>query len=96
MSRSQACIKRRAIAWEWHFIPCRNHPDRRCQRSSYVQRRIKQCSSCSHHKADGSLRGSFLRANVKVVNRWRENNREHRNSLYRGYTRKKRILAGLA
>lgn len=36
----------RAAKWDAEFIPCKNHPERRCNRSRYVTRRMARCAVC--------------------------------------------------
>ena len=54
--------KRRGERWDREFIPCKKHPDRRCNRSSFVNTRHRYCGSCKTNlRPDGSRRPAHLR-----------------------------------
>lgn len=38
----------RAAKWEAEFIPCKNHPDRRCNKSRYARAASNECGSCKN------------------------------------------------
>lgn len=39
--------EQRAAKWDAEFIPCKNHPERRCKRSRYIGRG-QQCGLCAN------------------------------------------------
>jgi len=42
---------RREDIWQENFLSCKNHTDRRCQRSRYVRRRERLCTWCANRTA---------------------------------------------
>ena len=48
--------QRRSATWEKNFILCTNHPNRRCNKSSYVHGGVRRCSSCWDKLANGNFR----------------------------------------
>ena len=59
-----AAEKRRAERWNTQFIPCKNHPERRCNRSAYVISRTTRCGSCWNRHTDGTPHLPFSRRNL--------------------------------
>jgi hypothetical protein len=54
--KSPASKARRAERWDKGDIRCISHPNRTCNRSLYVPDGDRKCCSCSHRRADGTLR----------------------------------------
>jgi hypothetical protein len=42
--------------WDTTFIPCRNHPERRCNRSAFVKRGVRLCGSCKNNRTPAHRR----------------------------------------
>ena len=53
-TRSPAARTRRADKWDGGDIRCIHHPERKCNRSTYVIDGRRYCSSCHNHRADGT------------------------------------------
>lgn len=45
----------RAKKWDSEFIPCNKHPNRRCNRSTYVTRENMRCGSCKNSAISGTV-----------------------------------------
>jgi|GEM_PF-3454382 len=55
--------ERRAKKWDSTFIPCKRHPERRCNRSAFVSSGHYRCARCKSHRVSGEMRPSY-RAHV--------------------------------
>lgn len=61
---------KRAQRWNTEFIPCKRHPERRCQKAFFLATGTRRCAGCRQHLADGSLRPAARRhKNVQNYNR---------------------------
>lgn len=61
--RRESHLRRRSLRaqqWDRTFIACKNHPNRRCNRSRYVRAAGKKCASCNVRKANGLYRAGYL------------------------------------
>ena len=46
MKKLTPAEKLRAKRWDGEFVPCKHHPERRCNRSDYIRRTSRRCASC--------------------------------------------------
>ena len=63
---------KRAEKWDSEFIFCKNHPERRCNRSDYVNRRHRRCASCKGRRLSGVRIPSRIRWDSSEQRRWRD------------------------
>jgi hypothetical protein len=78
--------QRREVRWQNEVLTCKNHPYRRCNRSLYVRKGMKRCATCEKHRADGSLKPSYLRCKrryeqtpaAKMLQHFRNTSSDHR------------------
>jgi len=57
--------QKRTERWEGSFIPCKNHPEKRCMKHRYVTRGIRRCLLCckrspSYYRYRNSARYKFM------------------------------------
>jgi len=58
----RGCAKAgRAERWSTSFIACIRHPERRCNRSGYVRKGNRKCSTCGSLDSTGRRKPSYLR-----------------------------------
>lgn len=64
--------KDREEKWDVEFIACKHHPDRRCNRSDFVNTRARRCGDCkSTTKLDGTMHTAHVRYDLSEQRRWR-------------------------
>jgi hypothetical protein len=70
----------RAVKWDAEMVPCRLHPDIRCQRAGYVRNGRRRCSKCdnamlAHKRSQAKYRASdFYREQRALYALIRRNN----------------------
>lgn len=69
-TRSDKNKIKRSNKWNLIYIPCRCHPDRRCNRSAYASLAVRKCASCCTRGAGGKFRLGRLRNRKKHCKRW--------------------------
>lgn len=84
--RSPATKSRRELKWQKQFIFCIRHPNRRCNRSTYVMNGMRRCGSCIVRSLNGHHKPAYER--VLRKNRYNKSaERRKRNGLQRNTLR---------
>jgi hypothetical protein len=81
-TRSPRARKRRALRWDSEDIKCINHPERRCNRCSYVIDGHRFCGSCGNRSSNGSFNPAEIRRrNKKAYKKSIERRKKFRGNL---------------
>jgi hypothetical protein len=73
MSKRGLTKEERAAKWDSEFIPCKKHPERRCNKYSYVKCGAIRCGTCKNCGVKALSRLQTYRATEKgkaTVFRW--------------------------